>query len=421
MDLTNIYQNKETDTYFLADWSKFTSKAPTFQRLSSAIETKRQAQKNFSQEVSKLGSMLLVLHGVDPKYLEALVEANKSTELNNVIDGLNISEALKKLLKRMFSKDLNSRPTLGELINLPISSQVNQPEEYKKADDVGQQKDGKDDNGIPFSFAKALGSVTPNQNDKVSHILSRLGEFKYTEDETKDPYLGPYEICGNGAIYIGQWKDGKRHGRGTQIWPNGARFEGHWKNDKAQGKGRFIHENGDVYEGDFVNDRANGKGVFIHTNGVKYEGEWLEDLQHGMGIETWPDGSFYNGSYSKGKKRGKGVYTWADGSRYEGEWKNNCIDGIGVYNFADGRRYEGSWENNMMHGEGTYSWADGRKYIGNYVNHKRHGHGTFIWADGRKYVGEWKDGVQHGIGVYTDGSGVERKGEWVEGKRTRWL
>lgn len=154
MELINIYQNKETGAYFLADWNKFTSKAPTFQRLSSAIETKRQAQKNFSQEVSKLGSMLLVLHGVDPKYLKALVEANKSTELNNVIDGLNISEALKKLLKRMFSKDLNSRPTLGELINLPISSQVNQPEEHKKADDVGQQKDGKDENGNPFLLRK---------------------------------------------------------------------------------------------------------------------------------------------------------------------------------------------------------------------------------------------------------------------------
>jgi len=32
--------------------------------------------------------------------------------------------------------------------------------------------------------------------------------------------------------YTGEWsKDGKRHGKGTLIWPDGARFDGYFVND----------------------------------------------------------------------------------------------------------------------------------------------------------------------------------------------
>ena len=37
------------------------------------------------------------------------------------------------------------------------------------------------------------------------------------------------------AIYTGQVLNGKRHGRGTQIWDDGAKYEGDWENDKSNG------------------------------------------------------------------------------------------------------------------------------------------------------------------------------------------
>ncbi|WP_372937634.1 hypothetical protein [Seonamhaeicola sp.] len=45
--------------------------------------------------------------------------------------------------------------------------------------------------------------------------MERLGPFKYTEhfDDLDIAELGPYEFD-NGAVYIGQWKNGLRHGKG---------------------------------------------------------------------------------------------------------------------------------------------------------------------------------------------------------------
>ena len=79
------------------------------------------------------------------------------------------------------------------------------------------------------------------------------------------PTLGPYELEG-GAIYIGQWKNGAKHGKGKQvafsykIWSDGSIYEGYSKNGMANGKGRLIHADGDVYEGDWKDDRAHGQG-----------------------------------------------------------------------------------------------------------------------------------------------------------------
>lgn len=97
-------------------------------------------------------------------------------------------------------------------------------------------------------------------------------EQKYTwpaRAEFKDLIrLPPQRFLANNAIYKGQWKDGKRHGRGIQFWPDGSVYQGDWVNDMADGKGRLIHPDGDYYTGDWVKDRASGKGkedVFCKT------------------------------------------------------------------------------------------------------------------------------------------------------------
>ena len=34
----------------------------------------------------------------------------------------------------------------------------------------------------------------------------------------------------DGSIYVGEWKDGKQHGKGTMTLPDGSKHEGIWKN-----------------------------------------------------------------------------------------------------------------------------------------------------------------------------------------------
>ena len=58
-------------------------------------------------------------------------------------------------------------------------------------------------------------------------------------------YLGPY-CFENGAIYVGQWKNGEKCGFGVQNWYDGSFFEGYWLNNMTHGLGRLIHADGDV-------------------------------------------------------------------------------------------------------------------------------------------------------------------------------
>ena len=134
-------------------------------------------------------------------------------------------------------------------------------------------------------------------------------------DHTKGHYkrlLSLQEIS-PGVCYEGETMEGKRHGRGKQIWNNGTVYEGEFYEDKAKGKGKLIHKEGDYYEGDWENDKANGFGIYVNINGAKYEGEWKNDKQNGEGLEIWPDGSKYEGEYVMGRKTGKGsLYFWND-------------------------------------------------------------------------------------------------------------
>ena len=52
--------------------------------------------------------------------------------------------------------------------------------------------------------------------------------------------------------YIGYWKNGLRHGKGSFIQVNGNLAMGSWKNDKRAGYFEITLYDGVVMKGDFV-------------------------------------------------------------------------------------------------------------------------------------------------------------------------
>ena len=46
------------------------------------------------------------------------------------------------------------------------------------------------------------------------------------------------------AIYVGSWKSGKKHGKGTYIWAKGHKYVGEFKDDKSHGEGTLISVDG---------------------------------------------------------------------------------------------------------------------------------------------------------------------------------
>ena len=58
----------------------------------------------------------------------------------------------------------------------------------------------------------------------------------------------------NGDLYVGDYKNGKKEGKGIEYYNRddqfkGERYEGDWKNGIQEGKGIYYYNNGDRYEG----------------------------------------------------------------------------------------------------------------------------------------------------------------------------
>ena len=86
----------------------------------------------------------------------------------------------------------------------------------------------------------------------------------------------------DGSTYSGEWKDGNRHGKGTETY------------DDDDGDGQ----------------------------GFTYSGEWADDERNGQGTETWFNGSTYRGEWKDGLRHGYGTGRYADIGRYTGWWED---------------------------------------------------------------------------------------------------
>ena len=72
------------------------------------------------------------------------------------------------------------------------------------------------------------------------------------------------------SIYVGEVKDGKRHGRGTLTLPDGEKYEGEFKDGEYNGNGILTLPDGEKYEGEFK-DGKQWTVTFTDLDGSKTE------------------------------------------------------------------------------------------------------------------------------------------------------
>jgi hypothetical protein len=111
--------------------------------------------------------------------------------------------------------------------------------------------------------------------------------------ELQDGHAGP---CLNGlaegygsavgtAQYVGDFRAGRKHGKGVKTWRNGDRYEGDFVEDRKEGFGVYLFGHGpwagERYEGEFLNDRRHGHGVYRWSTGDVYTGPWKLDVATG--------------------------------------------------------------------------------------------------------------------------------------------
>jgi hypothetical protein len=88
------------------------------------------------------------------------------------------------------------------------------------------------------------------------------------------------------AHYRGEFRAGRKHGKGVKTWPGGDRYEGDFVEDRREGTGMYVWGRrsdwaGQRYTGGYRDDRRNGYGVYEWPNGDRIAGPWIDDRYTG--------------------------------------------------------------------------------------------------------------------------------------------
>jgi len=139
----------------------------------------------------------------------------------------------------------------------------------------------------------------------LTSVARAADSCRVLDPELQGSYSGP---CVNGlaegrgvakgiAEYRGEFKAGRKHGRGVKTWPNGDRYEGDFVDDRKEGQGKYTWGSGpaagESYEGAYVADKRQGKGTYRWPSGDAYTGPWENDAATGPPTEMmWARAKF---------------------------------------------------------------------------------------------------------------------------------
>ncbi|CEM02621.1 unnamed protein product [Vitrella brassicaformis CCMP3155] len=194
------------------------------------------------------------------------------------------------------------------------------------------------------------------------------------------------------VIYTGDWRHGKRHGRGKST--NGRMvYEGQWADGEMKGKGHITN---------LTLKDAQGQHLGLFT------GPTLDAKPHGEGdMRDDLDQVIYKGEWIDGVKKGAGEATgmpWEEGCKYYGGTFHGQPDGEGELRDGDDQPiYKGEWKNGKRHGQGKAYYRDRRTQ-----GWRRKRWRPVLWFDG-----EWRKGkVYRGI-LFPNGGWVDPSEETV--------
>lgn len=175
------------------------------------------------------------------------------------------------------------------------------------------------------------------------------GKYVYAPQNPKDPK----------NIYIGEFKNGKKHGKGEYfMYSVKARYEGSFIDGEFYGYGTLTN---------FADEK-------LEKYSAHYAGYFKNNQPDGQGAYFFSDGSYFAGQFVKGEPDGKrGIFYTRDQSLYKGDIR--LVDGEMI-----------------PEGKGTILLPGARVYIGEFHNGKLHGNGKLIQSDGNVISGNWENG-----------------------------
>ncbi len=129
-----------------------------------------------------------------------------------------------------------------------------------------------------------IGNFNGNSIEGQGQLTFVTKESYYKGDFLKNLPHGQGELTSTKHFtvgYIGQWKNGLKHGFGTERWEDDTIYEGSFFEGQKHGNGKFSWPDGATYEGEFSLNVINGKGTHSWDDGRVFVGGWKDNKMHG--------------------------------------------------------------------------------------------------------------------------------------------
>lgn len=131
----------------------------------------------------------------------------------------------------------------------------------------------------------------------VHGILFGAGVFKYPPHEPQKK-----------EEFIGEFKNGKPHGKGTLKFLNGTMYNGEFEDGLMCGEGKLAIasekteiSNNECYVGEFKDNLYDGYGEYMSYGFIVYKGYWRKGKRHGKGqFRENKDDKFLEGIFCDG-------------------------------------------------------------------------------------------------------------------------
>lgn len=163
---------------------------------------------------------------------------------------------------------------------------------YKSADNIYYEGGWK--NGLKHGKGKIIQGGMELEGEWVKGVLCGKCRVKWKSGNVFDGELKDNAMNGNGYMiwynknekFMGQWKNNLQDGLGIHIWYDNNnenkffrnRYIGEWKDGKRHGYGKFFYNNGCVYEGFWKNNKKDGFGIYYYFDKTKYVGNFKNDI-----------------------------------------------------------------------------------------------------------------------------------------------
>lgn len=108
---------------------------------------------------------------------------------------------------------------------------------------------------------------------ELNHPSSCVGD-----DVTKWDICEGTQHAADGTLYVGEFRMGKKNGRGMAFFADGSKYMGFYSEDKMEGLGVLIFVGGDSYVGEFHGNEMTGKGMLYQSDNQVIIGEFYQGV-----------------------------------------------------------------------------------------------------------------------------------------------